>query len=73
MYMAYQKINVELIVFEEEADAMVAELDSALDRLEERYTLFGGPIEAVPVEHSNKKEIGIAAHPRCWKYGNICG
>jgi hypothetical protein len=35
--MAYQKINVELIVIEEEADAVVAKLNSALDRLEDIY------------------------------------
>ena len=62
MYMAYQKINVELIVFEEEADAVVAELDSALDRLEERYTLFGGGIEAVPVEHSGTRRKSALRH-----------
>jgi hypothetical protein len=62
MYMAYQKINVELIVFEEEADAVVAELDSALDRLEERYTLFGGGIETVPVENSGKRRKSALRH-----------
>ena len=60
--MAYQKINFELIVFEEEADAVVAELDSALDRLEERYTLFGGGIEAVPVEHSGTRRKSALRH-----------
>ncbi len=45
--MGYQKINVELVVFSEEADAMVAELNSAIDRLEKTYTIFGGGIENV--------------------------
>ena len=40
--MGYQKINVEVIVFSEEADAVVAELNSAIDRLEEKYEIFGG-------------------------------
>ena len=45
--MLYKKINVELIVVADEADAVVAELNAALDRLEERQTLFGGGIETV--------------------------
>jgi hypothetical protein len=62
MYMAYQKINVELIVFEEEADVVAAELDSALDRLEERYTIFGGGIETAPVEHSGARRKSALRH-----------
>ena len=48
--MDYRKINVEIIVFADEADAVVAELNSAIDRLEDAHTIFGGDIEAVPVE-----------------------
>jgi hypothetical protein len=40
--MSYQKINLELIVFSEEAAAVVAELNSSIDRLEETRTIFGG-------------------------------
>ncbi len=35
MKTAYKKINVELIVFSEDADAVIAELNSAIDRMEE--------------------------------------
>lgn len=52
--MAYQKINVELIVFAEEAEAVVAELNAAIDRLDDTHTIFGGDIETEPVEHSGK-------------------
>ena len=38
--MQYKKINVELIVFADEVEAVVAELNVALDRLEESHTLF---------------------------------
>jgi hypothetical protein len=50
--MAYQKINVELIVFTDVADAVVTELNSAIDQLEKTHTIFGGGIETAPVEHS---------------------
>jgi hypothetical protein len=60
--MAYQKINVELIVFEQEADAVVAHLNSALDRLEEAYTIFGGGIEIVPVKHSGTRRKSALKH-----------
>ena len=53
--MPYQKINVELVVFADEADSVVAELNSALDRLEEAHTIFGGGIEIVPVQHSGTR------------------
>lgn len=50
--MDYRRINVEIIVFADEADAVVAELNSAIDRLEDVHTIFGGDIETVPVEKS---------------------
>jgi hypothetical protein len=62
MYMAYRKINLELIVFEEEADAVVAGLNAALDRLEEAHTIFGGGIETVPVEHSGTRRKSALKH-----------
>jgi len=49
--MLYKKINVELIVVANEADAVVVQLNAALDRLEERHALFGGGIETVAIEH----------------------
>jgi hypothetical protein len=45
--MPCQKINVELIVFSEESDAVVAKLNSAIDRLEETHTIFGGGLRPV--------------------------
>jgi hypothetical protein len=49
--MQYKKINVELIVVADEAETVVAELNAALDRLEERHALFGGGVETVALEH----------------------
>jgi hypothetical protein len=60
--MVYKKINVELIVVADEADAIVAELDAALDRLEEKHTLFGGGIETVAFEHAGTRKRSALAH-----------
>ena len=60
--MLYKKLNVELIVIADEAEAVVAELDAALDRLEEKYTVFGGGIEAVTFEHSGIRKRSALAH-----------
>jgi hypothetical protein len=49
--MLYKKINVELIVVADEAEAVVAKLNAALDRLEESHTLFDGAIETVAFKH----------------------
>jgi hypothetical protein len=58
----YKKINVEVMVVADEADAVVAELDAALDRLEERHTIFGGGIETVAFEHSGRRKRSALAH-----------
>ena len=60
--MRYKKLNIELIVFADEADAVVTELNAALDRLEEKRTLFGGGIEAVAFEHSGTRMRSALAH-----------
>jgi hypothetical protein len=60
--MGYQKINVELVIFSEDADAVVAELNSAIDRLEDAYTIFGGDIENVAVEHSGARRKSALRH-----------
>ena len=39
--MLYKKINVELVVPADEAEAVVAALNSSLDRLDEKPNLFG--------------------------------
>jgi hypothetical protein len=60
--MLYKKINVELIVVSDEAEAVVAGLNEALDRLEEKHTLFGGGIETVPVERRGTRKRSALAH-----------
>ena len=60
--MLYKKLNVELIVIADEAEAVVAELDAALDRLDDRYTVFGGGIETVAFKHSGIPKRSALAH-----------
>lgn len=60
--MQYKKINVELIVVADEADAVVADLNAALDRLEKKHTLFGGEIETVTFEHPGTRKRSALAH-----------
>lgn len=60
--MAYQRINVELVVFADEADLVVAELNSAIDRLEDAHTIFGGGIEIAAVEHSGTRRKSALKH-----------
>lgn len=62
--MLYKKINLELIVIADEAEAVIAELDAALDRLEEKHTLFGGGIESVAFEHSGTPKTSALAHTK---------
>jgi hypothetical protein len=42
--MLYKKINVELIVVADEAEAVVEELNLTLNQLEERHTILGGEV-----------------------------
>jgi hypothetical protein len=60
--MLYKRINVELIVLADEAEAVVAELEAALDRLEEKHALFGGGIETVAFEHLGIQKRSALAH-----------
>jgi hypothetical protein len=60
--MGYQKINAELVVFSDDADAVVAELNSAMDRLEEAYAIFGGGIETIAVAHSGTRKKSVLRH-----------
>lgn len=60
--MLYKKINVELIVVADEAEAVIAELDGALDLLDERHTIFGGAIETTAFEHSGTRKRSALAH-----------
>ena len=60
--MLYKRINVELIVIADEAEAVECELGAALDRLEEKHTLFGGGIECVAFEHLGGGRKSALAH-----------
>jgi hypothetical protein len=60
--MLYKKINVELIVVADEAEAVLTDLNAALDRLEEKHTLFGGGIETVAVRHRGTRKRSALAH-----------
>jgi hypothetical protein len=60
--MLYRKINMELIVIEDEAEAVIAELNAALDRLEEKHTIFGGDIETVAVEEPGTRRKSALDH-----------
>jgi hypothetical protein len=60
--MQYKKVSVEVIVVADEAEAVVAELNAALDRMEEGHTLFGGGIETVAFEHPGKRRRSALAH-----------
>ena len=62
--MLYARIDVELIVIDDEAEAVVAELEAALDRLEEKHTLFGGGIATVPFEHLGVQKRSALAHTK---------
>ena len=60
--MLYKKINLELIVPADEAGGVICELGLALDRMEERYTLFGGGTETVLIEHSGSRRKSALSH-----------
>lgn len=60
--MLYKRINVELIVIADEAEAVESDLKEALDRLEEKHTLFGGGIESIAFEHLGIHKKSALAH-----------
>lgn len=62
--MLYKRIDIELIVIDDEAEAIVAELEAALDRLEEKHTLFGGGITTVSFEHLGVRKRSALAHTK---------
>jgi hypothetical protein len=62
--MLYKKINLELMVVADEAEAVVAGLNDALDQLEEKHTLFGGGIETVAFEHPGTRRRSALAHTK---------
>jgi hypothetical protein len=60
--MEYRKINLELVVFEDEANAVVAELNAAIDRMEEAHAIFGGEIESTAVRKSGTRRKSALTH-----------
>jgi len=60
--MEYRKINVEMVVFADEADAVIGELSRAIDRLDETHTIFGGDIETAVVEKSGPRRKSALRH-----------
>jgi hypothetical protein len=60
--MVYRKINLELVVFADDTDSVVAELNAAIDRLEETHTVFGGGIEVAAVQHTGKGRKSALKH-----------
>jgi hypothetical protein len=60
--MLYKKIIIELIVGADEAETVVAELNAALDRMEEKHTLFGGGIETVAFKHPGTRKRSALAY-----------
>jgi uncharacterized protein YceH (UPF0502 family) len=62
IHMRYKKINLELVVFAEEGEAVVRELNEALDRIEDRHTLFGGEIENIAVEQPGTRKRSALSH-----------
>ena len=64
--MIYRKINMELIVIEDEAEAVVEQLNAALDHLEVRHAdLRRGDRNICYRAPRNAKEIGILTHYGC--------
>jgi hypothetical protein len=60
--MDYRKIEIELIVAEDEAEAVVSQLNATLDGLEEKYEIYGGAIETVAVEHRGTRRRSALTH-----------
>jgi hypothetical protein len=58
----YKRISVELIVIADEAEAVESDLEAALDRLEEKHTLFGGGIESIVFEHLGIRKKSALEH-----------
>jgi hypothetical protein len=60
--MTYHKINLELVVFADEAASVIAELNLAIDRLDEKYAVFGGEIETLEVQHGGTRRKSVLTH-----------
>jgi hypothetical protein len=62
--MLYRKIELELIVAEDDAEAVVQELNATLDRLEGEHEIFGGEIETVAVEEPARQTRSALMHTK---------
>lgn len=60
--MLYKKLDLELIVLAGEAEAVVAELNTAIDQMEERYEIFGGEIKITAIEHPGSPRKSAVSH-----------
>lgn len=60
--MRYKKITVELIVEADEAEEVVAALNSSLDLLDETHAIFGGEIDVVAFEHRGSHKKSALGH-----------
>jgi hypothetical protein len=60
--MRYRKITLELVVAADEAQDVVAALNSTLDQLDEKHGLFGGEIETVAFEHRGTRRKSALDH-----------
>jgi hypothetical protein len=60
--MLYKKINTDLTVPADKAEAVIAGLNASLDVLEEKQTLFVAGIEAVDVEHRGTRKRSALGH-----------
>ena len=64
MKTTYKKINLELIVMPDEADAVIAKLNAAIDQLEKDHDIFGGDIETTTIEHRGTRRKSALMHTR---------
>jgi hypothetical protein len=60
--MRYRKITLELVVAADEAQDVVAALNSTLDQLDEKHGLFGGEIATVAFEHRGTRRKSALDH-----------
>lgn len=64
MKTTYKKINLELIVMPDEADAVIAKLNAAIGQLEKDHDIFGGDIETATIEHRGTRRKSALMHTR---------
>lgn len=60
--MKYEKLTLEIVVFPDDAEAVIGALNSAIDRIEETHPIFGGKIETTPIEHVGARRQSALRH-----------